>query len=61
MVENIRTNRDISIEKYWRILLEGVLFEGRCDNKVKARPTTVPIPAEEVQELRPRILVGLLV
>ena len=37
MVENIRANRDISIEKYWRILLEGALFEGRCGNRVKAR------------------------
>lgn len=37
MVENIRGNKDISIEKCWRILLEGALFEGRCGNRAKAR------------------------
>lgn len=29
--------KDVSIEKSWRMMLEGALFEGRCGNKEGAR------------------------
>ena len=37
MIDKIKNNKDITIDKSWRILLEGALFEGRCGNKAKAR------------------------
>ena len=37
MVKTIQTDKNVSIDNSWRILLEGALFEGRCGNREMAR------------------------
>ena len=33
MIKNVQSDKDVGMEKTWRILLEGALFEGRNGNR----------------------------
>ena len=37
MISEIKNSKTESIEKTWRLLLEGALYEGRLGNKLEAR------------------------